>query len=150
MPVNQRALRSPTLYYAYFLLSGGLFIFVWTYILMIDTNRAYRRNVFPARTISLITLSLFLFGIGLILLSIWSGRGISREIVPLILLPLFTAELIVFFAIPVAVYNAVISLGDGHGRARDSSSIVLKMFALGLGLPFLQKRLNLAIRDSTH
>jgi hypothetical protein len=143
--------RSALFQYVLFIATGGLSLFYWLYRLMADVNLLYGRRIFFAAPIA-VALT-FLFILMMLLLAVAthemqvSGR-IEAASLGLFFVSASIVELVMVFLLPVFIFICVDDFEGGHRSAAAVPGIMWGMMVMGAPLPYIQSRMNRALRSS--
>jgi hypothetical protein len=143
--------RSPWLLYAAVFASGGIFAWVWVFLLMQDVNRLKRRNVFNTA----LYFYVFCFGVALYFaLIFWPPLPgtVPPGLSPLrlgLILSVGLALLVFPAVVIVQVNNGITTPLSAKSRSLNAIVIVLLTFLMFISLITVQLRLNELIRTRT-
>lgn len=138
--------RSPWLMYALVWVSGGLFAWVWLFMLMQGVNNLEGRRVFAVRPLAAVMIAALLAYFWLIFGPSTPGTapGMSSARISLILL-LAGAFLVFQIAIPILLQRHIKTALERDFSALDSFYIALLTLLVFLSLAIVQRNFNILV-----
>ena len=141
--------RSPFLYYAIVLLSGGIFSYLWILLIARDVNRISLRGTFNLKVLSALVGLLFMIVAGSVamLLTHLTASDHQTEVMTYVARAGTVASILLFVTICVLAIGIHRFLLLKEGKKFDVAAITKITFLtllMYLSLPYLQARINMA------
>ena len=136
--------RSPWWPYVGLILSGGVFGFVWVFLMMRDVNRLERRPVVPLKRLATaLGIGLLLYSVLLVAPEAMVAIFSSGRTTPIVAAIVLATTLVVLLIIMLTIVDryAQVGLGRRYG-AIDALAIIGLVFANGVAFIAVQQRLN--------
>jgi hypothetical protein len=143
--------RSAILYYVLLMLSGGLFLYYWIYLIMKDLNRIYDRELFNINRISIIFIIVFsiymvlVFYVMALLINQVDTPNYVQDFITILSISLTVATL---WVICKCYKIASVAANRVPGAGGYVLVIFLSLLTF-ISLPFIQIRINSLLPDKS-